>query len=321
MTEKTQQSSLLGKIAAYTEILAKDPTSTIFVSLSEAYRKMGMLDDARKVIENGLQSHSDFSPAHIVKARILCQQGEYQESETSFKKALELDSASLAGLVGYARLCILLGEEEKARPFLLDARELSPADPVINKLLLSLPEPQVVEEPVSLEVEQYENAVEPEIDGSAESFPAECEEEREEAQDQERFETPPLASTTLADLYLRQGLTDQALEMYRQLLADDPDNLELRRKIRDIEEPPPEPARNQAPPIEKEEPVEPSAFELHQSEAVPFSGDNVVLEEKTECATDIVDNSLQCSGKDSDDKVLTTLNRWLDSIKKRRGDV
>ncbi len=34
MTEQNQQSLLLGKIAAYTEILVKDPNSTIFVSLA-----------------------------------------------------------------------------------------------------------------------------------------------------------------------------------------------------------------------------------------------------------------------------------------------
>ena len=76
MTEQNQQSSLLGNIAAYTEILAKDPNSTIFVSLSEAYRKMGMLDDARDVIKRGLINNPEYAPAHIDLARILCQQGD-----------------------------------------------------------------------------------------------------------------------------------------------------------------------------------------------------------------------------------------------------
>ena len=68
MTEQNQQSSLLGKVAAYTEILAKDPDSTIFVSLSEAYRKMGMLDEAKDVAERGLKKNPQFSPAYIVLA-------------------------------------------------------------------------------------------------------------------------------------------------------------------------------------------------------------------------------------------------------------
>ncbi|MCK4691027.1 MAG: tetratricopeptide repeat protein, partial [Desulfuromonadales bacterium] len=217
MTEQNQQSSLLGKIAAYTEILARDPKSTIFVSLGESYRKMGMLDDARQVIEKGLTLFPDFSPAHIVLGRILCQQGEYVESEAAFQKALDSDNESLAALVGFSRLLILLGRAEHARELLLKARPLSPADPIINKLLLSLPEESLnTEDQVAVVTEEQVPTTE-EIS-------------------EESSEKPLLASSTLAELYLKQGLSQQALDMYHQLSAEDPNNLVLRRKIRDLED-------------------------------------------------------------------------------------
>ena len=38
--------SLVGKISSYLQIVSKDPHSTAFVPLSEAYRQIGLLDDA-----------------------------------------------------------------------------------------------------------------------------------------------------------------------------------------------------------------------------------------------------------------------------------
>ena len=45
----------------------------------------------------------------------------------------------------------------------------------------------------------------------------------------------PLHSSTLAELYLRQGLTDRAREVYRQVLAADPANERARSGLRELE--------------------------------------------------------------------------------------
>lgn len=293
MTELNQRSSLLGKIAAYTEILAKDSKSTIFVSLSEAYRKMGMLDDALQVIERGIAIHADFSPAHTVHARILCQQGDYRASEAAFETALRFDPESLAALVGYARLNILSGKEAKARELLLTARMLSPADSVINKLLLSLPAvPESVEDQVEDQVEE----------------PAE-----EELQ-------PPLASATLAELYLKQGLEPQALDIYRQLSANDPNNLVLRRQIRDLEEQLTESAASAdtvEPVLEQEETL-PPADEVEAVAAVDEEPPDFTAEEELIATVEVKPDF---TGSSDTSRILATFNRWLNSIQQRRSDV
>ena len=61
MANLEQTASLLGKIAGYIEILSKDPHSTAFVSLAEAYRQMGLLDDALEVVEKGVAALPKFS--------------------------------------------------------------------------------------------------------------------------------------------------------------------------------------------------------------------------------------------------------------------
>jgi tetratricopeptide (TPR) repeat protein len=45
----------------------------------------------------------------------------------------------------------------------------------------------------------------------------------------------PLSSSTLAELYLRQGLPERAIEVYRQLLSEEPGNARARARLVDIE--------------------------------------------------------------------------------------
>lgn len=279
MTDQNQQSLLLGKIAAYTEILVKDPSSTIFVSLAETYRKMGMFEDARQIITKGLTLHSDFSPAHIVMARILCQLDDYDESVVAFERALELDEDSLAALVGYARVQILLGDEAVARELLLRARYLSPADPVINKLLLSLPE--VVE----VKDNELDEVVAQEEETSVDNSPA-------------------LVSSTLADLYLAQGLPEKALDLFQKLSMQNPDDLTLRRRVKELE--------NQL--QNKKSDVEAEDISLAEQEDSGIIITNPVVAEAIELQKSE-------SGDIVSDSVTATLNRWLSNIQRRRENV
>jgi tetratricopeptide (TPR) repeat protein len=289
LSEHDKHATLLGKVAAYTEIMVKDPGSTIFVSLAETYRKLGMYDDGRQILTKGLRRHPDLSSAHIVMARILCQLEAYEGSSASFSRALELDSDSLAALVGYARVCILLGEEEQARELLLRARKLSPADPVINKLLLSLPQaPAPIEAEPSVE-EPVESAT-PGTSGKG------------------------LASLTLANLYEKQGLTAKALAMYQQLSVDAPADLTLRRKIRDLE------FGGVAP----EEPVV-SAPQLDEPVATAVVPESVIDSAATMEDSDVTLDSATFVAKEASElgatQVVNELNRLLDNIHRRRENV
>jgi len=266
MTDQNMQSLLLGKIAAYTEILVKDPNSTIFVSLAETYRKMGMFEDARQIISKGLSLHPDFAPAQIVLGRVLCQLDDLEGSVTAFERALELDPDSLAALVGYARLQILRGDEVSAKNLLLRARNLSPADPIINKLLLSLPEELSDDSERDDAGEETGRSIDPE----------------------------PLLSTTLADLYLEQGLPEKALDIYQKLSQQSPDDLSLRRRLKEIQE-----------------------------QLVGSSSDSTQDESNSDVSEGTTVNLDESrSNHDGETQtVLTTLNSWLSNIKDRRGNV
>lgn len=323
MTEQNQQSSLLGKIAAYTELLMKDPRSTIFVSLAETYRKMGHFDDAKQIVNKGLELHPDFGPAYIVLARVECQLEDFTSSCSCFERALELDPNSLAALVGYARVKLILHREEEARQLLLHARSLSPADPVINKMLLGLtPAPAEESAPVQSQPEESPSAG-----------------------------LRSLASSTLADLYRAQGFTEKALTLYRQLSLQNPDNLDLRRKIKELEgnEKSVETATSQetleAQPTSVPLPSQPDPDEVDRSDEAP--GPEIFLQgeqdhtsavEDGECfdsgtsepvvsdpivVADVAEESSSGSVNSTIDnaETLEILNRWLANIRLRREHV
>lgn len=288
---ENHQNSLLGKIAAYTEILAADPYSTIFVSLSETYRKMGMLDEAHSVAIKGLAFLPDYAPGHVVLARIKCQQGDMVASEESFIKALDIDPDSLAALVGLSRLYLLLDNKANARNLLLTARELSPADSVINKLLLGLPAPEIEAETVTSEIE--------EVASSSDVAPAVALDTQVES----------LETATLAELYFKQGMAQRSLHIYRNLLTRDPDNLAFRRRIRDIELMSSDTSDSSAAVLENPVEVEARFDSVSRDPACP-SAVGMVEENVTPLISPVVKLS-----------VLDELNSLLASIQKRRGDV
>ena len=43
-----------------------------------------------------------------------------------------------------------------------------------------------------------------------------------------------IATATLAEIYLQQGLVGQALQIYKRLLEGEPENAEIRRKIQEL---------------------------------------------------------------------------------------
>lgn len=78
-------------VEKYQKILEKDPNSQVFAPLAEAYREMGMLPEAQKIVTAGVQRHPQFVGGLVTFARI------YRDLKQS-NKALEAlkTAASLA---------------------------------------------------------------------------------------------------------------------------------------------------------------------------------------------------------------------------------
>ena len=64
------------------------------------------------------------------------------------------------------------------------------------------------------------------------TFPVREEEEEPEI---EENSAPHVATVTLAEIYLQQGLKEQAAQIYRQLLERQPGDDSVRRRLQEIE--------------------------------------------------------------------------------------
>lgn len=217
--------SLLGKIAGYTEILAKDPQSTVFVSLCEAYRQLGMLDDALEIAQKGTRHLQGFSPGFVALGRIHAQQDDLAEAANAFEKALAIEKDSLPALKALARCRFRQGHLDKARELLLRAHQLNPADPIVNKMLASLSPAAVVASSSQVSDEKVTVAI-------PSTPPAETGEQSTES----GADASPIPTATLADLYLKQGLFIEAARIYRDILRRDPANERARIMLADLEQ-------------------------------------------------------------------------------------
>ncbi len=214
MAEKLSRSTLLGKVASYTEVLEKDSKSKAFIPLASTYLQLGMLDDALEVVSRGVLDHPNASTGFTVLGRIQAQRREFGEAVVAFQKAIELDDQNLHALNGLSRLLLLSGDREGASALIERTLSIKPDDPVALKMQGSLRDTPSAADPSTStrgETAPSSNAVE--VDPPA-----------------------PIATATIAEIYVGQGYPEKALKVYRDLLRANPYNETIRQKLVDLKE-------------------------------------------------------------------------------------
>lgn len=213
MTSVNTGGSLISKIGSYLQIVAKDPSSTAFVPLAEAYRQVGLLDDALEAARLGTRMLPHFSPGFSAMGRILGQMGRIDEAMSAYARALSIDRQSQAALVGLARLHLIRGERDQARKILKQAEEFHPDDEKIIDMLNALDLPRPWDE-----IKQAPQIQEPDVLESTTADDAE-----------------PIPTATLAEIYVKQGLLDKAIRIYQDILKQSPDNDVARKRLSNLQ--------------------------------------------------------------------------------------
>ena len=283
MSNHTPASTLLGKIATYTEILARDPKSTVFVPLADAYRSMGLLDDARDIALQGTLAHPCYPAGFIVMGRIQLAQRRLADARQSFEKALNVEPDNVEALKELARLHRLEKEDAPALGLLSKAAVLAPEDEDIREQLAQL----TAEEPSVAPLQQNLSAV---------AKPAAA-----ESLEQKRAE--PITTATIAEIYIRQGFLRRALKVYRDLLRADPHNETVRQKLVALKE--------------RILETEGAAVDDEDLEGVVAAAPASPVE-SSESPTP---RAIPTAGAVSRPDVLSILNGWLESIHRRKMDV
>ena len=129
------------EIDKYLAAYAKDPRSRAFAALAEAYRRAGMLDEAIKVAEDGLQNHPQLPSALATLGRAYFQKGDLEKARPLLERVIAQSPDNLAAQRALGELYFQLGESQLARTALQAVLRASPADPEAQLRLQQLAPP------------------------------------------------------------------------------------------------------------------------------------------------------------------------------------
>jgi len=250
---KKKDSSSWSEIKSLDERLAREPDSFCFARLSGIYLKVGLVADALHTARQGVAKHPGYLAGQRALAMACNANGLHEESRSILQQvtaALPEDADAQKLL---ANLYVEAGDRAsaiRAYSTLLDFRP----DDVKSKAHLEELQSSAVDEPVPAEVFTAEVPVESVVTAQhaededdiyelTEDDVVQDEEEDDSFEDEVAQDAPvaaithsdPLSTQTLAELYEQQGFVDKALNIYRSILEDDPDNEQLQAKISQLE--------------------------------------------------------------------------------------
>jgi tetratricopeptide (TPR) repeat protein len=125
-------------IRRWSEELARDPASMVFVPLGDALRRRGQLDPAFKVATRGLERHPYDADAHDLLARIYADRGDMERAMDEWSAALRVAPHHAGALKGMGFACFQAGRAADAERYLVSAAAADPGDPSIEAALVRL---------------------------------------------------------------------------------------------------------------------------------------------------------------------------------------
>jgi tetratricopeptide (TPR) repeat protein len=110
------------EVRLWSDELARDPSSLVFLPLAETLRRQGQLDLARKVATRGLERHPHNPDAHDQLARIHADKGDLQAAFDEWDTVLRLVPGHVGAIKGMAFIRFQQGRHEEAERLLMQAQ-------------------------------------------------------------------------------------------------------------------------------------------------------------------------------------------------------
>jgi tetratricopeptide (TPR) repeat protein len=242
-----------------------DPDGKGFVHLADAYRKHGDPMEALRILRDGLRRHPELASGHVVRGWVYVEQGDSADAEAAFRAALLVDPHNVSALRGLGDILAARGAAAEASEVfrvllpldsldaglpgrveaLARAAEATAGAAVGFAPALEEPEPPrpwedpegVAEEldwgGAALQADQSDLSESGEPVAWGEPF-GEAGASLEDIQPPSPVAVDALVTRTMGDIFLRQGLLDEAEEVYERLLDRDPDDPLLRGKLEEV---------------------------------------------------------------------------------------
>ncbi|MFK8138818.1 MAG: tetratricopeptide repeat protein [Bdellovibrionales bacterium] len=101
-------------IERYQIEVQKDPSSKLFAPLAEAYRRMGLLKEAKELCENSLKINPDYISGIVAYGNVLLDLEELEDAKSQFLRVTNIDAQNLLALKKLALLNVQLKKHKLA---------------------------------------------------------------------------------------------------------------------------------------------------------------------------------------------------------------
>ncbi len=195
--------------------LSQNPDSLTFVPLAEAYRKSGMYKEAMDACKAGLEKHPAYTSARVVLGRLYLEQELYDEAAEELKKVEAVDHDnimvhSMLGNIYVKKQMFAQAVEQFQRVLSLNPEDMETQD--------KLQEALSAKQTVPSESKKEEKPAPP---------PPAAKEEKPAMTDLQK-------SLKVAELYSKKEEFDKAIEIYRELLEKDAENIIIQQRLREV---------------------------------------------------------------------------------------
>ena len=223
-------------IEKYQLLLEKDPKSQVFAPLSEAYRKMGLLEEAFRISSRGVQFHPRFAGGHIALANVLMEKKQFENAAEALERAVDLSPENILAFykLGECYLRLRKGKEalKAFKMVLLFFPHNERAQKAVQKLE-TLTADEFDDDVFQMNPLKQLNPSAQVNAGSAENIevlrPSTDSERQAQARDLER-------QLSLMEAYLVRGQRDEAQTLGETLLSKFPNNESILKRLRALRE-------------------------------------------------------------------------------------
>lgn len=226
------------KLAELRRRLEEDPSSRIFLELSRELHDSGRFEDAAGVCERGLARHPGYLSARVLLGRIYFDMGRVDEAREQMEGVLSGAPDNLVARRVLAQICQEAGDTAGALDRYRALLAFTPGDAEIEARIRELEGSPEAAGPGT-------GAAGPAGPGPEMEVVVDVETAEEASEEAPAVDPGVLATPTLAEIYLQQGLLGKAASVYREVLKGDPDNAEAHARLAEIERrlppPPPDP--------------------------------------------------------------------------------
>lgn len=208
--------------------LAQNPDSLIFVPLADAYRKAGQLQEAIDVCKKGLEKHPTYMSARVVLGRIYGEKNMLDEAVVELQKVekADVDNIMVHSMLGGVYLKKKMYAEAVSQ--FQRVLALNPDDTEtqekLEEALAAKQEPAAKEHSPAKPAEPIKPAEVPKPVDPPKPQQAPPVEAKPDMQ----------KNMKIADLYTKKEEFDKAIEIYKELLDRDPENIIVSQRLREV---------------------------------------------------------------------------------------